>query len=88
MGAFLDEKLNFDNHILKKNRESEQGNCDYQTTFYKSSNKNVLLTVCKPFTRPHLDYRDILYDQSDNESFVSKLEQVQYNPASAIVEGY
>ena len=34
--------------------------------------------------KPHLDYGDIVYDQPDNESFISKIEQVQYNAALAI----
>ena len=36
------------------------------------------------FVRPQLDYGDIVYDQPNNKSFISKLEQVQYNAALAI----
>ena len=31
--------------------------------------------------RPHLDYADIVYDQSTNDSFSKKLERIQYNAA-------
>ena len=30
---------------------------------------NALLTICKSFIRPHLDYGDILYDKPNNEKF-------------------
>ena len=34
--------------------------------------------------RPLIDYGDIIYDQSQNESFCEKLESVQYKAALAI----
>ena len=52
----------------------------------KSLPRNALLTTYKSCTRPHLDYGDIVYDQPDNEGFISKLEQVQYNAELAITE--
>ena len=51
---------------------------------FKSLPRNALLVIYKSFVRPHLDYGDNVYDRSDNESFVSKLNQVQYNAALAI----
>ena len=36
--------------------------------------RNVLLTICKSFVRPHLDYGDILYHQPNNENINNKLE--------------
>ena len=36
------------------------------------------------FIRRHLDYGDVIYDQSENESFSSKIESVQYNASLAI----
>ena len=33
-----------------------------------------------------VDYSEIVYDRPHNESFISKLEQVQYNAALAIPE--
>ena len=38
----------------------------------------------KSFIRPHLDYGDILYDQTFNNSFHERLELIQYNVALAI----
>ena len=45
---------------------------------------NTLLIIYKSFTRPHLDYSDILYDNPNNENFQSKLEKVQYRACLAI----
>ena len=41
--------------------------------------RQALLTVYGAFVRPHHDYRDIIYDQLNNESFCQKLESYQYN---------
>ena len=46
--------------------------------------RGPLLTICKSFIRPHLDYGDVIYDQHYNNSFHQKLESVQYNAALAI----
>ena len=46
--------------------------------------RNSLLTICKVFIRPHLDYRDVVYDFPGNASFMQELESVQYNASLAI----
>ena len=46
--------------------------------------RKSLITVCKSFVRPHLDYGDIIYDQAYKASFHSKLESIQYNATLAI----
>ena len=56
--------------------------------------RHSLLTIQKSFTRPHLDYGDIIrphldygdiiYDQANNQAVTNKLEAVQYNAALAI----
>ena len=46
--------------------------------------RKSLITSCKSFIRPHLDYRDVIYDQPNNESFCSKVELIQDNGAFAI----
>ena len=43
-----------------------------------------LLTICKSFIRPHLDYGDITYDQAYTVSFHQKIKYVQYNSALGI----
>ena len=46
--------------------------------------RQALLTIYKSFVTPHLDYRDIIYDQPNNESFCQKLDSYQYNAALSI----
>ena len=43
-----------------------------------------MVTIYKFFVRPHLDFEDILFDQTFNNSFHEKLELIQHNAALAI----
>ena len=38
----------------------------------------------KWFVKSHLDYGDVIYDQSYNNTFHQKMESIQYNAALAI----
>ena len=46
--------------------------------------RSALLTIYKPFIRPHIEYGDILYDKSGNENFQNKIEKLQYEACLAI----
>ena len=46
--------------------------------------RHSLITICKSFVTPHLDYGDIIYDPPNNESFCNKIERVQHNAAFAV----
>ena len=46
--------------------------------------RKSLLTKNKSFVRPILDYADIIYDKTFNESFKRKIEMVQYRAALVI----
>ena len=46
--------------------------------------RSTLITIYKAFVKPHLDYRDILFDQIYNSSFHEKLESIQYNVCLAL----
>ena len=48
--------------------------------------RNALLSIYNSFIRPHLDYGDIAYDQSTNDSLCQKLKSVQDNAVLAITE--
>ena len=37
------------------------------------------MTIYKAFVRPHLDYDDIIYDETYNETIHQKIESIQYN---------
>ena len=36
----------------------------------------VLMTICKTFVRPHLDYGDIISDEACNKVFHQKLRSI------------
>ena len=40
--------------------------------------REALITIYKAFVRPHLDYRDVLFDQTFNASSHEKLESIPY----------
>ena len=83
LGILLGEKLDFNARIKEKISKANRG----IGIIKKLQNKlprNALLTIYKSFIRPHLDYGDIVYDQSTSDSFCNKLESVQYNAAQAI----
>ena len=46
--------------------------------------RKLLITAYKTFLRHLIDYGDIIYDQSQNESFCENLEFLQYKAALAI----
>ena len=79
----LDEKLDFNAHIKKKISKVYIG-IGIIKKLQSKLPRNALLTIYKSFIRPHLDYGDIVFDQPTNDSFVKKLESVQYNAALAI----
>ena len=83
LGVILDEKLNFNAHL--------------KTVFDKSTKcigslrklrffipRHSLITIYKSFIRSQLDYADVIYDKPGNESFLTRLESIQYNAALAI----
>ena len=80
IGLLLDKQLSFNAHIQRK-----------MNKYYKTIGvikrlsvnlpRDALLRICKLFIRPHLDYRDIIYDKPHNESFKNKIENIQYKGA-------
>ena len=76
----LDEKLNFKQHIDTTISKINKG----ISVIRHSLRRKSLMTIYKAFLRPLTDYRDIIYDQPQNESFCEKLELVQYKAVLAI----
>ena len=79
----LDRKLIFDKHlnnVLNKVNKTIRLLHKLQYLLPRST----LITLHKSFDRPHLDYGDILYDQTNGSSFHEKLESIQYNACLAI----
>ena len=70
LGRMLDTKLDFQDHLKDK--------------LSKISRRiRPLLTTCKSFIRPHIDYGNIRYGKSYNSSFHQNLEKIQYNSPHA-----
>ena len=81
LGMYLDTKSNFQEHlnnVLSKVNKTI-GYCVSSKLFSHYS----LVTVYKAFIRAHLDYGEIIYDQSYNETFRKKMESLQHNTALA-----
>ena len=80
---FLDTKLDFHGHLKSIfNKISETIGLLHKLR--NTLPRFPLPTIYKSFIRPHLDYKDIIYDQAYNVSFHQKLESIQYNSALAI----
>ena len=63
LGVFLDERLTFAEHfkvILIKINKSIGRLHNLQNLLPR----NALITIRKSFIRPHIDYRDIIHDQT------------------------
>ena len=44
--------------------------------------------IYKSFVRSHLDYGDIIYDNSENETLINNLEKAQYQACLAITGAF
>ena len=83
LSLILDNKVNFNEHlkgVLDKVSKTIGLICKLQPILPRFS----LLTIYKTFFRPHLDYGDMIYDQTYNASFHRKLESIQYSACLAI----
>ena len=83
MGITLDFKLTFEEHLLNVFKKVNK------TIGLLRKLQNLLprttsVTIYRAFVRPHLDFRDISYDQAFNSSFHDGLESVQHNACLAI----
>ena len=83
LGLYLDETLSFNHHVNVKTSKANKGIEIIKRLSHILPRKS-LITSCKSFIRPHLDYGDVIYDQQNNESFCSKVELMQDNGAFAI----
>ena len=82
-GMHLDEKVKFNTNIMDKIAKSNKGIGIIRKLAHLLI-KESLITMYKSFVRPHIDYGDIIYDQSNNEHFCNMIERAQYNVALAI----
>ena len=77
LGMILDSKLNFSEPFFLE-------------TIFEKTNKTIALLrklqtqFINRFIRPHLDYGDMIYDQTFKMLFQQKVETIQYNADLAI----
>ena len=82
---FLDSKLNFSEH-LKTIFQKINRTIGLLRKLQTLLSRALLITIYKLFIRPHLDYADMIYNQTFNMSFQQKMETIQYNIALAITD--
>ena len=82
LGVIFDSKLSFDEQ-LKSVLKQISKTVDLLRKFHGILARTSLITIYKSFARPHLDYGDIIYDQTFNESFHERVESIQYSAAIA-----
>ena len=83
LGMILDAKLNFQEQI--KNLLTKVNKIiGLLRKLQNILPRGSLLTIFKSFLRPHLDYGDVIFDQSFKNTFHQKIDSIQYNAALAI----
>ena len=78
LGIILDEQLTFCEH-LKMLTSKISKIIEPSRKLRNLLPRSALITICKAFVRPYLDYGDVIYDETYNASFHHKLELFQYN---------
>ena len=76
LGVVLDNRLSFEEH-LKMILNKVNKTIGLLRKLHNTLARSALLTIYKSFSRPHLDYGDIIYDQVYNASFHQKLGLLQ-----------
>ena len=74
LGVTLDVKLTFDEHLNNVLNKVNKA-IGLLRKLQNLLSRSTLITIYKAFVRPHLDYGDILFDQTYNSSFHEKLDQ-------------
>ena len=76
LGMLLDDKLSYE-HYLKFVLNKIKKTIGLLRKLQQILPRQSLITIYKSFSRPHLDYGDIVYDRGFNESFHKNLEPIQ-----------
>ena len=82
LGMLLDDKLSYEHHLKSVLNKVKKTICLLRK-LQQILPRQSLIKIYK-FTRPHLDYGNIVYYRAFNESFQKYLESIQYNAAIAI----
>ena len=73
----LENKLTFKKHIKDKSTKVYSGVIKIKR-LRDILPRDSVVTIYKSFIRPHLDSCDVVSDQTNNDSFFDKIEQLQY----------
>ena len=73
LGLCLDAKLKFFEHINEKIKKAVK-DISLIKKLSVTLPRSFLLTIYKSFIRPHIDYRDVIYDQPSNNRLSEKME--------------
>ena len=68
LGLILGEKLTFNEHITAKVTTVNTLTSTLKKLYHYMS-RDSLVTICKSFIRPHLDYADVIFDKPSNATF-------------------
>ena len=82
LGVIIDFNLSFGEYLIGVQSKTNK-TIGLLRKLQNTLPRQALITRCKAFVRPHLDYGDILYDQVYNASFHQKLEKIQHNACIA-----
>ena len=80
LGMILDSNLSYEHHI-KSVLNKVNKTIGLLLKFQLILPRHSLITIYKIFIRSHLDYGDVIYDRTFNESFHQRLKSIQYNAA-------
>ena len=69
----LDNKLNFNNHLSERISKANKG-IGIIRRLCKFLQRPSLINIYKTFVSPHLDYGDIICDNSSNATFSQMIE--------------
>ena len=83
LGMTLYTQLNFQEHI-KNILTKVNKTIGLLRKLQNILSQGSLLTIFKSFVRPHLDYGDVIYNQSYNNAFHQKMDSIQSNAGLAI----
>ena len=79
----LDSKLSFINHPKETISIGNKG-ISIIRRLYNFLPRFTLINIFKAYVRPHLDYGNVIYDNSSNARLSQMIESVQYNAALPI----
>ena len=78
LGVILYVKLTFEQHLNNGFNKTDK-TVGLLQKLSSLLPRQALITIYKAFTRPHLGYGDVLYDQDFSNYFDAKIESSRYN---------